>query len=163
MNTTLELARQAFLAMMAKDYRAFNVVEAQPRIDGERIFLSAGTQHMWNGFQKGRDLVAKSLEGDLAVEKGRVEILVKHMRELKLAQQAKQVGVPEECWACNDTGVVTTSSNGSGLIEAPCQRCADAPNPPEVQPETQYGTIICPSVKQIERRKPVLKNTLVHL
>jgi hypothetical protein len=29
------------------------------------------------------------------------------------------------CWACNDTGVVTTSSNGSGLIEAPCANCAD--------------------------------------
>lgn len=28
-----------------------------------------------------------------------------------------------ECWACNDTGTVTTSSNGSGLVEAPCAAC----------------------------------------
>ena len=31
----------------------------------------------------------------------------------------------EECWACNDTGTVTTSSNGSGLIEADCLACTD--------------------------------------
>lgn len=28
------------------------------------------------------------------------------------------------CWACNGTGVVTTSSNGSGLIDEPCANCA---------------------------------------
>lgn len=28
------------------------------------------------------------------------------------------------CWACNGTGMVTTSSNGSGLIETPCTNCA---------------------------------------
>lgn len=31
----------------------------------------------------------------------------------------------DECWACNGTGVVTTSSNGSGLIEAPCKNCEE--------------------------------------
>ena len=29
------------------------------------------------------------------------------------------------CWACDDTGTVMTSSNGSGLIESPCANCAD--------------------------------------
>jgi hypothetical protein len=40
--------------------------------------------------------------------------------------------VPPEapsCWACNDTGTVTTSSNGGGLIEAPCANCADGVAP----------------------------------
>ena len=31
----------------------------------------------------------------------------------------------QECWACNGTGTVTTSSNGSGLIEADCLACND--------------------------------------
>lgn len=29
----------------------------------------------------------------------------------------------QECWACSDTGKVTTSSNGSGLIEESCKAC----------------------------------------
>ena len=37
------------------------------------------------------------------------------------------IGTPpqrDRCWACGNTGSVTTSSNGSGLIEAPCAACA---------------------------------------
>jgi hypothetical protein len=30
-----------------------------------------------------------------------------------------------ECWACGGTKMVTTSSNGSGLIEEPCAACKD--------------------------------------
>ena len=29
----------------------------------------------------------------------------------------------EECWACNGTKTVTTSSNGSGLIDNTCTNC----------------------------------------
>lgn len=31
----------------------------------------------------------------------------------------------QACWACNGTRAVTTSSNGSGLIEADCLACTD--------------------------------------
>ena len=30
----------------------------------------------------------------------------------------------DRCWACGNTGSVTTSSNGSGLIKVPCEDCA---------------------------------------
>lgn len=33
----------------------------------------------------------------------------------------------KDCWACNGTGVVTTSSNGSGPIEATCENCLGDP------------------------------------
>ena len=37
----------------------------------------------------------------------------------------KPMAAASPCWACSGTGSVTTSSNGSGLIEAPCQGCND--------------------------------------
>lgn len=39
------------------------------------------------------------------------------------------MSAPDGCRACNGTKVVTTSSNGSGLIEAPCAACADEEPP----------------------------------
>jgi hypothetical protein len=32
---------------------------------------------------------------------------------------------PTTCWACSGTGSVTTSSNGSGLIEETCAACEE--------------------------------------
>lgn len=50
-----------------------------------------------------------------------------------VAAAPQQVAQPSEpvCWACDGTGIVTTSSNGSGLIEAPCPNCAAAPQKPK--------------------------------
>jgi hypothetical protein len=42
------------------------------------------------------------------------------VRETEAAVRVPAVERKPACWACNDTGKVTTSSNGSGLIEAPC-------------------------------------------
>jgi hypothetical protein len=36
----------------------------------------------------------------------------------------------QECWACNGSKTVATSSNGSGLIDAPCEACASPEEAP---------------------------------
>lgn len=53
----------------------------------------------------------------------------KKLRHAARQQASKQVGLDGrecECWACNGTKLVTTSSNGSGLIEEACSACAQA-------------------------------------
>lgn len=77
--------------------------------------------------------VQKALE--LAKKAGAAEFYPKHQqasadtylvsagfleRFYKLCQSPVETG----CWACNDTGMVTTSSNGSGLINEKCQACS---------------------------------------
>jgi DnaJ-class molecular chaperone len=41
------------------------------------------------------------------------------------AELAKPDEASTECWACKGTGIITTSSNGSGLIEDVCMACKE--------------------------------------
>jgi hypothetical protein len=56
---------------------------------------------------------------------------------------------PKQCWACNDTGIVTTSSNGSGLIDEPCAACGEAA-PPAQTPPRLTDTAVEACIKAVE-------------
>lgn len=51
----------------------------------------------------------------------------RHDAMLALGVLGADVAAPYKpaCWACDGTGTVKTSSNGSGLIEAECLACSD--------------------------------------
>jgi Lar family restriction alleviation protein len=52
--------------------------------------------------------------------------IVEHMRDAALSQPVPPV--KKDCWACSGFGVITTSSGGSGLIEARCLLCEGQPS-----------------------------------
>ena len=47
-----------------------------------------------------------------------------HVVASKAQADSQPAPVETGCWACNDTGMVTASSNGSGLIDEKCQACS---------------------------------------
>lgn len=54
----------------------------------------------------------------------RIELWLREHFSTPPQQQAEPVAYEQTaCWACNGLGHVTTSSNGSGLIEEPCIVC----------------------------------------
>jgi hypothetical protein len=61
------------------------------------------------------------------------------------------------CWSCGDTGTVTTSSNGSGLIEAPCANCADGV---EVSSGADATAAPCSRVMAADKSDPARPNGL---
>ena len=64
--------------------------------------------------------------------------------------QADSQPAPVEttCWACNDTGLVTTSSSGSGLIDEKCQACSAARAPAD--------SVTAPAGGEIDRLRAAL-------
>jgi len=46
--------------------------------------------------------------------------------EIRAGAPAREDEIPV-CWACNDTRIITTSNNGSGLVEEECPACKEKP------------------------------------
>lgn len=137
-----------FAAPVAQQYEAGDVASAAAQ--GFRDGVASVAQQPqarpdftdeWTGYLKDGET---PFERFLRERKDVQSVLKLYQRALEENERLKAQQPQAECWACNGTHIITTSSNGSGLFDMACPNCAQQP-----QADTPQATTIAEAARDV--------------